>query len=52
MTINLNLTGDKEFELEVFDTWSMKTIDQKTVSPGEFKYVTEITYTAIQHMRK
>ena len=51
-TIEFNLAGNKEFDLEVFDTWNMKTIEQKTVSPGEFKFVTEIPYTAIRLVRK
>lgn len=51
-TFEVNLTGDKEFDLEVFDTWNMKTIEQKTVSSGEFKYITEIPYTAIRLVQK
>jgi hypothetical protein len=51
-TIELNLTGDKDFVLEVFDTWNMKTVEQKTVSPGAFKFVTKIPYTAIRLVRK
>jgi hypothetical protein len=51
-TIELNLAGDKDYSLDIFDTWNMKTIEQKTVSPGEFKYVTEIPYTAIRLVQK
>lgn len=51
-TFAFNLAGDNDFNLEVFDTWNMKTIEQKTISPGEFKYVTEIPYTAIRLVRK
>jgi len=51
-TIELNLPENKEFNMEVFDTWNMKTIEQKTVSPGAFKYVTENPYTAIRLVRK
>ena len=51
-TIELNLPENKEFSMDVFDTWNMKTIEQKTVSPGDFKCVTEIPYIAVRLVRK
>jgi hypothetical protein len=51
-TIELNLPENKEFNMEVIDTWNMKIVDQKIITSGKFKFVTEIPYTAIRLVRK
>jgi len=46
--IELNLPGDKKYKLEVFDTWNMKTMEEKEIDQGVFSYTTENPYTAIR----
>ncbi|MFC3812255.1 DUF5060 domain-containing protein [Lacihabitans lacunae] len=47
-TIELNLGGNKDYTLEVIDTWNMKVGPKKTVSPGKFQFKTETPFTAIR----
>jgi uncharacterized protein VirK/YbjX len=51
-TIELNLPENKEFNMEVFDTWNMKIVEKKTVVSSTFNFVTEIPYTAIRLVLK
>jgi hypothetical protein len=51
-SIELNLPENKEFNMEVIDTWNMKIVDQKIITSGKFKFETEIPYTAIRLVRK
>ena len=50
-SIALDLGGDTDYQLEIMDTWSMKVIEQKTIQPGTFEYVTSVPYTAIRITR-
>jgi hypothetical protein len=47
-TITLNLPGDKDYNLEVIDTWNMKTLSEEVVSPGNFQHETKIPFTALR----
>ncbi|WP_346854568.1 DUF5060 domain-containing protein [uncultured Draconibacterium sp.] len=51
-TIDLNLGGTKDYSLEVIDTWNMKTVSQKVVSPGKFQYKTKIPNTILRLVAK
>lgn len=46
--IELDLPPGKKYRFEVFDTWNMKRVSEKVVDGGEFKFTTEIPYTAIR----
>ena len=50
--IELALAGDKEYKLEVIDTWNMKIVSNETISPGKFKYKTTFPYTALRIQRE
>jgi hypothetical protein len=50
--IELNLGGTKDYSLEVFDTWNMKTVAEQVVSPGQFQYKTEMPFTALRLISK
>ena len=47
-TIELDLAGDKQYRLEVIDTWNMKVLDEKIVPAGKFQLKTEEPYTAVR----
>jgi hypothetical protein len=47
-TIALRLSGSREFDLEVFDTWNMKTVSTEVVGPGKFQYQTKMPFTALR----
>ena len=51
-TIELNLGGTKDYTLEVIDTWNMKIVSEKIVSPGKFQYKTEMPFTALRLIAK
>ncbi|WP_197455994.1 DUF5605 domain-containing protein [Stieleria neptunia] len=51
-TIELELTGDKEYALQVIDTWNMKVVAEKTVPAGNFQHKTEMPFTAIRAIAK
>jgi len=46
--IEINLPGIKEYKLNVIDTWNMKTLEQRTIEPGLFQYITVSPYTALK----
>lgn len=47
-TIELNLAGEKDYRLQVIDTWNMKTVSENTVGSGNFQYKTEQPFTALR----
>lgn len=47
-TIKLNLAGEKDYKLEVIDTWNMETVSEKTIGSGNFQYKTERPFTALR----
>ena len=47
-TIELNLAGEKDYKLQVIDTWNMKTVSEETVGSGNFQYKTEQPFTALR----
>ena len=47
-TIDLELAGERDYTLQVIDTWNMKTISEKTVGAGNFRYTTEVPFTALR----
>ena len=48
LTIELNLVGDTNYKMDIIDTWNMKIVEQTSVDPGIFKYVTVAPYTALR----
>jgi hypothetical protein len=50
--IELELTGDKDFSVDIIDTWNMQIVEQLTAKPGKFRYQTTIPYTAIRIQKK
>ena len=50
-TIELTLAGDDNYKLEVIDTWNMKMIEQKSISPGDFQYSNEKTKLELKYKR-
>ncbi len=50
-TIELNLTGDKNYKVDVIDTWNMKIAKQPDAEPGRFSYKTVSPYTALRIFR-
>ena len=51
-TIELNLEGNKDYTLEVIDTWNMKIGPKKSVSPGKFQFKTLMPFTALRLVSK
>ncbi|MFA7490215.1 MAG: DUF5060 domain-containing protein [Mariniphaga sp.] len=47
-SIEIDLTGDKEYKMEVMDTWNMQIMEEKTVMPGKIIYKTSLPYTALR----
>ena len=47
-TIELELPGESEYDLEVLDTWNMKVISQSKVAPGKFSFTTSLSNTALR----
>jgi hypothetical protein len=47
-SIELNLSGTKDYTLEVIDTWNMTVDSAKVVKPGKFLFETEIPFTALR----
>jgi hypothetical protein len=47
-TIQINLSGDATYNLEIIDTWNMQIQEHGVVEPGMFKYVTTSPYTALR----
>jgi hypothetical protein len=47
-TIEVNLTGEAKYNMEIIDTWNMKVAEQATVEPGVFAYKTTSPYTALR----
>jgi hypothetical protein len=47
-TIDLELAGEKDYALQVIDTWNMKIGSEKKVSAGQFQYKTELPFTAVR----
>lgn len=46
--VEIELTGTKEYSVEILDTWNMKVVSSQTVKPGKFTYKTETPYTAVR----
>jgi hypothetical protein len=46
--IQINLTGNSNYKLEVLDTWNMQVVEEKTVGPGNFQYQTSFPFTALK----
>ncbi|MBN1482889.1 DUF5060 domain-containing protein [candidate division KSB1 bacterium] len=51
-TIELNLAGEKDYTLEIIDTWNMKIVAEQVVGSGEFQYKTKMPYTALRLIAK
>ena len=51
-TIELNLTGEKDYTLEIIDTWNMKIISEEIVGSGVFKFKTQKPFTALRLISK
>jgi hypothetical protein len=51
-TIEINLPGEKDYILQVIDTWNMKIVTEESVAPGSFKFKTEIPFTALRLISK
>ncbi len=49
--IEINLTGDDKYRMEVIDTWNMQVIEEKSIEPGIFKYKTTLPFTALRIYR-
>ncbi|WP_261342649.1 DUF5605 domain-containing protein [Posidoniimonas corsicana] len=47
-TIEVDLPGGKQYQLEVMDTWNMNVLREETVPPGKFSLETSRPYTAIR----
>ncbi|HEV7350351.1 DUF5060 domain-containing protein [Telluribacter sp.] len=47
-TIEINLTGTKNYKMDVIDTWNMQVTEQATIKPGLFKFHTTTPYTALR----
>ena len=47
-TIELDLKGEKEYLLEVIDTWNMQIVSRQEVSSGKLEYETTSPYTAVR----
>ena len=47
-TVEVDLAGKADYTLQVIDTWNMKTVDEETVSAGNFEYETKLPYTALR----
>ncbi len=50
--VEVNLEGDKNYTMEVIDTWNMEIDKMEDVSPGKFQFVTEKPYTALRFIAK
>jgi hypothetical protein len=50
-TIKINLPGEKNYDLQVIDTWNMKIVSEKTIGPGSFNYETEMPFTTLRLTR-
>jgi len=50
--ISLELIDNKEYYLEIIDTWNMNIESKVSVSTGEFQYKTALPYTAIRLTEK
>ena len=46
--VEIDLTGQQNYKVEVIDTWNMKVIEEKRVEPGRFFYRTNQQYTALR----
>jgi hypothetical protein len=47
-TIEINLAGDKEYNMEVIDTWNMQIMEETKAMPGKISYKTSAPYTALR----
>lgn len=46
--IELELPEGTDYQLEVMDTWNMNVIEDKTITPGKFRFTTSIPYTGLR----
>jgi len=51
-TIKLNLAGQRDYTLQVIDTWNMKIVSEETVRSGKFEFQTKIPFTALRLISK
>jgi len=47
-SIEIDLEGDKEYTMQVIDTWNMQVVEEKTVNPEKISYKTSAPYTALR----
>jgi hypothetical protein len=47
-TIQIDLTGDADYKMDIIDTWNMKITEQHSAKPGLFKYTTNLPYTLLR----
>jgi hypothetical protein len=47
-SIELTLSGDANYKLQVIDTWNTKVVEENMVKPGVIKYKTILPYTALR----
>ncbi|GAB2790434.1 DUF5605 domain-containing protein [Rhabdobacter roseus] len=50
--VEVNLSGNAPYKMEIIDTWAMKITEQTTVKPGRFTYKTTMPYTAFRFTRE
>lgn len=50
-TVEINLTGENNYKMDVIDAWNMQIIEENTVEPGILKYKTTFPFTAIRISR-
>ncbi len=50
--ITVNLEGDKDYTMELIDTWNMTVDAKEDVAPGVFEIETKIPFTAIRFVAK
>jgi hypothetical protein len=49
--MEINLTGEDNYKMDVIDTWNMQIIEENTVEPGIVKYKTTLPFTALRIYR-
>lgn len=50
-TIEINLTSESDYKMEVIDTWNMQITEENTVEPGMLTYKTTLPFTALRIYR-
>lgn len=47
-TIEIELSGEADYKMEIIDTWNMRIVEEASVKPGMFKHQTTSPYTALR----